>query len=473
MANKNKDYRIKRKGELTIAGRDIINKYGLDNENPDKIIALKGMDYIEDIEKDTHLASQLATRRQKLVKKSYRIKAVEKNGKSTARTMMIRDFVADQLRDMKGSFLKDIEAMLDASSKGFSVTEINYRQISRGKWEGKTGLDSLRFKPAKYFSFKFDNYGHYKLIQIDPNVSGEERPLDKYIHLIAGPNDENPYGDGITAKCTFWVWLKKNEAKFWAIFSERFGMPQVSVEMPNNPSTTDEQKAQDVIDGLQTSAGIKIPKGFVVSFLEAVRKGDVNYDNFIERCNKEISKVVLGATLSTEEGKRGQGSYALGHEHVGIMEDYVVFDAAMTAEAINEQLIRRLVDINFVTDEYPVFEWLGINVDSLISFAQSIGIFVDRGMKVPMGWLRDQTGIPEARAGEDVLQKGQSFGSAQEPVGADNRAFGDFDYHQHFEEENRELLDLVESYSQRGSGIWDSYKERLKKALKKKALNNY
>ena len=337
MAANNKNYRKKhRKGELTLAGRDLMYKYGVIGENPDKIISKKDMTYIEDIEKDTHLASQLATRRQKLVKKEFRIKPAEKNGKSTVRAQMIRDFVMDQLQDMKGSFLKDIEAMLDATSKGFSITEKNYRLIDSGKWKGKIGLDSLRFKPAKYFSFKYDEYGHYSLTQVDPNPTGEDRPLDKYIHLIAGPNDENPYGDGVTAKCAFWVWLKKNEAKFWAIFSERFGMPQVSVQMPNNPSAEDQQKATDVINGLQTSAGIKIPKGFEVSFLEATRKGDVNYDNFIERCNKEISKVVLGATLSTEEGKRGQGSYALGHEHVGIMEDYVVFDAAMTSAAINE-----------------------------------------------------------------------------------------------------------------------------------------
>lgn len=405
--------------ELVRAGRDIVYKYGLSNENPDKVIAQKGIAYLEDIEKDTHLKSQLATRRQKLIKKGWRIVAAEKNGKSTARSREIRDFVYDQLMDMKGSFEKDIEAMLDAVSKGFSITEKNFMYIRSGKWAGKTGLASLRFKPAKYFSFKYDKYGHYTLRQIDPDPSGVDLNLSKFIHLIAGNNDENPYGDGVTSSCAFWVWLKKNEAKFWAIYSERFGMPLTKITLPNNPTEADKTAADNLIDAIQTTSGIRVPKGFEADFMEAVRRGDVNYDNFIERCNKEISKVVLGATLTTEEGKRGQGSYALGQGHTAIMEDYIIFDAAMTSQAINEQLIRQLVDLNYSTTEYPRFEWLGVNIGSLISFSQSIGTLVDKGFKVPVSYVRNMTGIPEPEGDEEVLQP-SGFGAA--PVGLDNRA---------------------------------------------------
>ena len=394
-------------GELAVAGNDITRKYGVSGENPDKLIATKGLDYIEKIEKDTHVSSQLATRRQKLIKKGWRLVPAEKNGKSTALSREIRDFVADQLRDMDGSFLKDVEAMLDATSKGFSITEKNFRYITKGRWKGKIGLKSLRFKPAKNFAFRYDKFGHYTLRQINPHINGSDLPLNKFIHLIAGPNDENPYGEGVTAKCAWWVWLKENEAKFWAIFSERFGMPQIKVEMPANPGPDDEQKAEDVIRGLQTSAGVKVPKGFIVDFMEAVRRGEVNYDLFIERANKEISKVILGATLVSEEGKRGQGSYALGHEHSGLTEDYIVFDAAITAQAINEQLIRQLVDYNYDTDLYPEFEWIGVGVDSFISFAQGLGILADKGLRVPVSWVRRMTGIPEAQKGEEVLQSAQ------------------------------------------------------------------
>jgi phage gp29-like protein len=440
--------------ELGLVGRDVLNKYGLSNENPDKIIARKGMVYLEELEQDTHLASQLSTRRQKLIKKGYRLKpAKDKSGNITPRAREIADFAAWNLKNMQGSFLKDVEAFLDSIGKGFSLTEINWGIIPKGQYTGKVGIKSLRKKPARWFSFKFDKYGHYEINQINPDPGGKELPKSKFIHLISGPDDENPYGDGVTAKCAFWVWLKKNESKFWAIYSERFGMPLTKVEMPANVGTKDEAKAEEIIKYIQTKAGIKVPKGFDVSFLEAVRSGDVNYDNFIERCNKEISKVVLGATLVSEEGKRGQGSYALGSSHAQLAEDYIIFDAAITAEAINEQLIKRLVDYNYDTDVYPEFEWIGVNVSSFISFAQAIGILVENGVNdIPLSWVHDQSGIPTAREGEAVLKSQQPV-AAGSPLGLDNKSFAGIGEVKNFkelppevQEELKEMDNLHERY---------------------------
>lgn len=411
--------------ELAVAGWNLRTKYGIsDRENPDKLIAKKGMIYIEEIEKDTHLGSCLATRRQKLIKKGWDIKPARSlKGKSTARDREIADFVRDQLEDMTGSLEKDIEGMLDAVGKGFSLTEINYRYIEGGKWKGKTGLKSLRFKPAKYFSFKFDNFGHWTIVQIDPNPSGVELPGEKFIHLIAGSNDENPYGESVSARCAFWVWLKKNEAKFWAIYSERFGMPLVKVSVPRKVNETEKSQALEIIEEIQTTSGVRVPEGFDVGFLEAVRRGDVNYDNFIERCNKEISKLVFGATLISEEGKRGQGSYALGAEHATLFEDYIIFDAAITEQALNEQLIRRLVDYNYLTEYYPRFYWKGIDVSKFISLSQALGIMIDKGMKIPKTWAHDVMGIPMATGDEEVLEPG--IGPAGPVRGVDNRSFAE------------------------------------------------
>lgn len=456
--------------ELVAAGDDIIYKYGLAHENPDELIATKGWDYIQkEIESDTHLASQLATRRQKLIKKGYQIRPAEKAGKSTARSRMIADFVSWNLQHMRGSFEKDLEAMLDAIGKGFSLSEINYKYLDSGPFKGYVGLKSIRFKPAKYFSFKFDKWGHYWPRQVDPNPAGIDLPLNKFIHLITGFNDENPYGESISSKCAFWVWLKKNGAKFWAIYSERFGMPIVKVMMPQNPTPADKTAAEQVIVDIQTRAGIRVPKNFEVDFMEAVRQGDVYYDNFIERCNKEISKIVLGATLTTEEGKRGQGSYALGKGHTNIMEDYVVFDASITSQAVNEQLIKRLVDLNFDTKEYPVFTWLGVNISSLISFSQSIGVLVDKGFNVPVSYIRDMTGIPEPKDGEEILQPTPTVQPAG-PAQQDNRA-GNFmfeDVPPELQEEVAELVRLQERYLNLTSRKFEELTKKFKSSLEKK-----
>jgi phage gp29-like protein len=466
--------------ELSKAERNILLKYGLSNENPDNLIATKGMSYIYDIERDTHLASQLGTRRNKLIKKGYRIRPGEKNGKPTAASRLMAEFVQDQLKDMTGSFLKDIEAMLNAIGQGFSLTEINYKLIRRGKWKGKVGLKSLRFKKAKNFSFKFDQYGHYTINQIDPDITGVELPSDKFIHIINGPDDENPYGDSLSAKCAFWVWLKKNGAKFWAIFNERFGMPLVVGEVPRKATPEELTKMDDIIQDIQTEAGIRIPEGFKVSFLEAMRRGDVTYDNFIERCNKEISKLILGATLISEEGKRGQGSYALGQGHVGVLEDYIVFDALVTAEAINEQLIRRLIDINYVTDIYPEFEWLGIDIPGLISLAQAVGILMDGGMEIPQSWVREKSGIPAPKEGEAVLKRVAQTNQPATQTGVDNKSNRSYEemFSEQFAEfppEIQQEIKEMDAIVERSVKVVADHRENMVKKLipiiKKKSLN--
>lgn len=415
--------------ELVVVGRDLRYKYGLSNENPDDFIRRKGMAYLEELERDAHLASILQTRRQKLIEKGWKIVPhVSADGTVRKRDQRIRDEVMWAIEAMQGAFEKDIEGMLDATGKGFSLSEINYQLADRGPLAGKITLASIRKKPAKYFSFKFDEYGHYTIRQIDPEPNGIDLPREKFIHLIHGFDDENPYGDSLTSKCAFWVWLKKNQAKFWAIFNERFGMPLTKVEVPRNAKAEEKEVAQDIIENVQTTAGIEVPEGFGVEFLEALRRGDITYDNFIERCNKEMSKLILGATLISEEGKRGQGSYALSTTHGSVLETYTVFDAITTQVAINEQLIRRLVNYNYDTDYYPRFQWSGMSVSSLISVAQALAQLAQSGMQIPISWIHEMTGIPPAREGEPVLSLAPpaAQGSALNLNGLDNRSAANF-----------------------------------------------
>jgi len=402
--------------EFGRAGDDILNKYGLSGENPDSLIASKGMDHLDDIERDTHLSSCLATRRAKLIRKGYRIIPYSEKPRHTE----LADFVSWNLDNMAGSFLKDLEAMLTAVGRGFSLTEINYQYVG---WRNRQliGLESLRFKDPKLFSFKFDDFGHYKINQIDPDPGGTELPTEKFIHIIMGPDDESPYGKAASAECAFWVWVKKNVAKFWAIFAEKFGMPLAQVTIPRNiePGSDEYDKIEDILEGIQEETGIRVPEGFEVKFLEAMRNGEAGYERFIEICNKEISKRIFGATLIAEEGKRGQGSYALGQEHSEIFEEYVTFDAAVLEAAINEQLIKRLIDYNWDTTEYPRFEFIEFSPGIFITFSQSIQNLVNTGLKIGEDWVYDKLRIPKPREGEKTLEVAKP--QVQPNQGIDNK----------------------------------------------------
>lgn len=410
--------------ETSPANMEMRWKSGISNrENPDKIIKQKGMEYIEDLERDTHLGSCLNTRIQNVVARGFKIipHTTNVNGKNivTAKDQEITDFVRYNLADIP-TFESDIVAMLDCIGKGYSISEINWKRIRLGIYNGKIGIKDIRKKPARNFSFDFDDYARYTLYQVDP--SRYKLDLNKFIHMIGGRDDENPYGESASSRASFWIWLKKNGAKFWAVYAERFGMPLNEVVVPNNISvgSPEHTKALELLSAMEKDSGILIPEGFKADLLEATRSGDAAYDSFIDRCNKEVSKIILGQTLSNEEGKKGQGSYALGAVHVGILNNYTLFDCIISAAAINGQLIKRLVDINYITDYYPVFSWLKFDLSMLIAISQNIDKLAER-LKISSRFIYEAIGIPVPERGEEILSQQPAERRSPAGNGQDNK----------------------------------------------------
>jgi SPP1 gp7 family putative phage head morphogenesis protein len=402
--------------EVGVIGSRIKYKWA---ENPDELIAKKGIKYLGEIARDTHISSCLRTRRQKLLKTPWQIRPAD----NSEEAIFWAEFVQWNLENMEGEFLQDLEGLHRAVGYGFSVSEINWRIIEEAKYAGMIGIRSICFKPEELVRFQTNEFGHVEKIILTSNygLDGVELPLEKSIHVVYGDNDENPYGDPTLSRVAFWAWLKKNEAQFWAIFSEKFGMPTAKAKIPNNATAKEREAIQSLLQTLQSESGVMLPEGFDLSFLEATRSGDVGYDNFIERCNKEISKEILGQTLTSEEGKRGQGSYALGTIHAATLDDYVAFDAAMIQSAINKQLIRRLIRFHSNTDLIPQFEFVS-EIDPLI-LAQNFPAIAE-AIPIPQAWLYKKFAIPFPKQGEPVAEVKSK--TANPAKGIDNNALSVF-----------------------------------------------
>jgi len=383
--------------------------------NPDEVIQKKGIRYLKSVARDTHVSSCLRTRRQKLLKTPWDIFPAAKNDEA----IFWAEFAKWNLDNMEGEFLQDLAGMHKAIGFGFSISEINWKIIEDGPYKGMIGIKSIRYKPVENIKFKTDKFGYVTDILLFNNYGFDpvSLPKNKVIHVVYGDNDENPYGDPTLSRVAFWTWLKKNEAQFWAIFSEKFGMPTATAKVPNNATEAQKQAIRDILKNLQAESGIEIPEGFEIGFLEAVRRGEVGYDNFIERCNKEISKEILGQTLSVEEGKRGQGSYALGTVHAATLSDYVAFDAALIQTAVTEQLIWRLMRYNSNTRYLPRFVFVN-EIDSL-TLVQNFPA-ISSAIDIPEEWLYRKLAIPMPGPGDRVIRSSSSASLPQK--GIDNKA---------------------------------------------------
>lgn len=128
------------------------------------------------------------------------------------------------------------------------------------------------------------------------------------------------------------------------------------------------------------------------------------HNELFDRMGAEMSKAVLGQTLTTEQGR--VGSQALGNVHEGVKKAIRDFDAENVAAVITRDLIRPLIELNFGPSAVvPEFRFITRDAADMKSFAESIEKLTGKNVKlrVPADWARDELGIPEPDEDDELL----------------------------------------------------------------------
>ena len=152
---------------------------------------------------------------------------------------------------------------------------------------------------------------------------------------------------GLLAKAAPWVIYKRNTTADWAQFSEVFGMP---IQEYIYETDDEEARARALNDAnsIGSLATFIHGKDTELQLREAGNKtgsADV-YERLVERCNSEISKLVLGNTLTTESSEKG--TQALGTVHKKVEESVAKADREYVLNVLNYDM----------TD---IFSHMGIN----------------------------------------------------------------------------------------------------------------
>lgn len=326
------------------------------DENPDEIIKKKGSSIYAEMEnKDAHLYAVYQTRKTAISLIPWYIYPAN----DSDRARELADFAFHVIDSIRGPFCEKIKALTDGIGKGFSVLEICWKLIDKGRWKGKYGVEDLVFHDQKYWRFKERRFNaglnqDVILFNPSPSYSGDAFPVpwSKVIHF-AFDGQDSLYGKAAFRPLYWFCWLKKEGWKSWIIYLNKFGMPTVTGLYPNTATRNEKAALLEVVQSIQEETGVIYPDTMVIKLLEAMRAGNISYEALSDACNAEISKGILGATQTVQEGKRG--SYALSRTHSDIRELRVDADAVVFADVIQQQLITRIIDFNWITDDYPQF----------------------------------------------------------------------------------------------------------------------
>ena len=333
--------------------KTIAGVMGMADKNPDEVLRTQGISAYDDMEaKDPHVYAVYQTRKLAISLTPWLILP----GSDSDRDLEIAEFVFTAIEDSKGPFSEDIKQLLDAIGKGFSILEIIWKYVEEGRWKGKYMIEELIFHKQKYWYFK-DRRWHKSeesvVIFGDSLMSGGQPvPWEKLIHF-AYDSEDNLYGRAAFKPIYWFSWFKKEGWKSWIVFLQKYGSPTVAGKYPDGATPTEQANLMSMIETIQEETGIIFPADMEVSFLEPTYATTASYRELSDACNAEISKGILGATQTVEEGRRG--SYALSRAHSEVRQERTDADTVDISDVIQEQLIKRLVDFNYITDIYPQF----------------------------------------------------------------------------------------------------------------------
>ncbi len=298
------------------------------------------MELFEEMEeKDAHLASLLQTRKLAVLSLDYEVLPYAKTAEDEDIAGFVRE-VLQALPDVEGALLD----LLDAIGKGFAVAEIIWQVAG-----GQARIVELRWIPQKRVTFVIDLKP--RLLTPEAPWQGVEPPPWKVIyHRFKARSGLAPRAGVL--RVVAWMYLLKNYAlKDWAAFNEVFGMPLRLGKYDPTASAADREALIRAIRSLGSDAAGVISKSTEIEFVEAASRlsGTNPYQVLADFCNREMSKAILGQTL-TSDTAGATGTYSAARVHAQVRRDLVEADAQMLAVTIREQLIRPLVGFNYGWD---------------------------------------------------------------------------------------------------------------------------
>ena len=307
--------------------------------DPDPVLRKQGQDIriYKDLLTDAHVGSVTDSRKAGVLTQEWKIE----RGKANSRR---HGFIESVFAGL--DVYRIITEILDAPLYGYKPLEI--------VWEKRDGLIApmdVVGKPPEWFNFSPENE---LLFRSKENANGEPVPPLKFLLAQNDPSYENPYGKRVLARCFWPVTFKRGGYKFWAMFLEKYGMPLL---VGTYPSGTDEPKINEMLsmleDMIQDAVAV-MPEGSQVTSIETSSSaGTRSYREFLAFGNMEISKAILGQTLTTE--MQSSGSYAAAQTHFAVRHEIVESDKRIVEGTMNG-LICFLYELNFGADEpKPVF----------------------------------------------------------------------------------------------------------------------
>lgn len=360
-------------------------------------------------QKDCHMQSLLGTREAALVGLRWAMVPRSKEDEDFVRA----EFAEQALKNATGmggesrGFVDMISHLTGATYYGHSHSETEWEVDSI---DGRTALIPVGFHNHSQRRFRFSEMDG-KLGFWDSDNPTSIEPLDlqkifpnKFIKHQPRVNGDIPSREGL-GRVLIWSALFRNWGMSdWMRLAELAWKPWRIGKYKSDASVEEIDGLRDALD-LLTTNGVGLFSERVdmsVEWPERGRGGKPEHEMLLEYLGQEMSKCVLGQTLTVESGERGARS--LGEVHDRVRKDLREIDAISVAATINRDLVEPMMRMNFGADRPPpIFMFITDDTIDIGALARAIDALVRAGLKIPQDWARDKAGIPDPDPEDEIL----------------------------------------------------------------------
>ncbi|MBV7262572.1 DUF935 domain-containing protein [Photobacterium sp. WH24] len=376
-------------------------------------------------ERDLHYRSVLSTRKLAVTSIEPTVEAASDEAKDLELAEAVRQLLRHpQLPECMFD-------LLDGLGKGIGLVEILWH-TETVPWLPR----QFKWVDPRFIRLDKETLSEVRLVTDENQTEGE--PLKPCGYLCHMPRMKSGHWlrNGLARLVAVMYMLKSYTVRDWWAFAEVFGMPIRVGKYHNNASPEDIRTLVNAIATIASDAGAAIPESMQIDMVETAKGngGDTLFENMAEWADRQISKAVLGQTMTTDDGS----SQSQAQVHNEVRKDIIKWDARQLANTLNEFLVKPFIDMNFgAQEQYPRIELNLEEAEDTKAWVEALTPLIDRGLKVQASDVRDRLGLGDPDKDAELLHPEGFFTPAAPALNhqlAMNRALRDIDTEQEINE---------------------------------------
>jgi phage gp29-like protein len=203
--------------------------------------------------------------------------------------------------------------------------------------------------------------------------------------------------------------LKSYDVSSWAAFIDRYGYPIRIGKYGKKANDRDITTLKRAVANIGQDFGAVIPESAILEIIESKHASETAnvHKNLADWVDKQLSKLVLGQTMTTDEGS----SKAQSETHEKVRDDIADSDIQQVVETLNSAFTIPYITLNFgEQDTYPkidLFKPDEKNVEQILLAIEKLGPL---GLTVKADEVRSIIGLSHPEAGDEVIGGRPEYG---------------------------------------------------------------